>query len=110
MAVYACIGCDLDYCATCDGGEDACAACGTGPRCPDCAADHKRDEHGPCTECEGKGWGVFDADDERGLHVERCDSCGLFADDIEAEARVQLLARNGDPEALETLAAVWLEA
>lgn len=56
-----------------------------------------------CTECHGSGWGVFDADDERGLHIERCDSCGRYADDIAAENAVRALAQAGGREALDAI-------
>ena len=42
--IYRCIDCDAHYCATCDGGQDSCLQCHTGPRCDECAAEHA-DEH-----------------------------------------------------------------
>lgn len=38
--IYECIDCQQHYCVDCDGGEDSCAVCHTGPRCSDCAAEH----------------------------------------------------------------------
>ncbi len=37
-------------------------------------------DDGPCTECEGRGWEVFESD-TRGLEVQRCDSCRALPDD-----------------------------
>jgi hypothetical protein len=37
---YKCVDCVLHYCVECDGGEDHCAVCFAGPRCPDCMGDH----------------------------------------------------------------------
>lgn len=42
--IFRCIGCEQHYCANCDGGEDSCARCGTGPRCDECAVEHE-EEH-----------------------------------------------------------------
>lgn len=40
MATFQCIDCELHYCTDCDGGEDQCGMCSTGPRCDECAFDH----------------------------------------------------------------------
>jgi len=42
--IYRCIGCDLHYCVDCDGGQDSCEKCHTGPWCDDCAAEHTHED------------------------------------------------------------------
>jgi len=44
MGVYRCTDCELSYCDNCEGGQDSCYLCHTGPRCDDCAAEHQ-DSH-----------------------------------------------------------------
>lgn len=48
--IYRCVGCDLHYCADCDGGHDSCDTCHLGPWCPDCAADDAADHRAEETE------------------------------------------------------------
>jgi hypothetical protein len=43
--IYLCVDCENHYCVDCDGGEDSCSACHTGPRCNDCTVEHEA-EHG----------------------------------------------------------------
>lgn len=50
--IYECIDCEQHYCAECDGGEDACPDCFTGPRCDDCATDHYSNECPHTTTCK----------------------------------------------------------
>lgn len=40
MSVYQCVDCELHVCVDCEGGEDSCPSCHTGPRCDDCAVEH----------------------------------------------------------------------
>lgn len=42
VMIYECVDCQQNYCARCDGGEDSCKECRTGPFCPDCAYDHTK--------------------------------------------------------------------
>jgi len=53
MATYECVTCVQHYCVNCDGGQDACEDCHTGPRCNDCAVEHKYECSGVdyCAEC-----------------------------------------------------------
>lgn len=51
----------------------------------DDADDDSVDADGRCIACEGKGWDIFQTDkNPHVLEVERCDDCGVFADDLEA--------------------------
>lgn len=42
---FECRDCEQHYCIACDGGEDSCPKCSTGPRCDDCAYDHEQEHN-----------------------------------------------------------------
>lgn len=41
-------------------------------------------EEGPCIECNGRGWDLFEVSETRPAEIQRCDACRRFSDDYEA--------------------------
>ena len=84
-AIYECIDCEMNYCSNCDGGEDSCVTCSSGPRCDDCAVEHGEEEHKRCWNCGGSkekivgcvyccrdcGFRCDEGKNDEGFHVDR---------------------------------------